>query len=200
MYQTSNQKQIKMKLELFSSPVFIGNIDLEQIKLAAPTQKAFLSQTPSSHEEDVDFPIDSANYLLSVIAELLKEKYEVFAVNLLAIWKNKYVDNDFQEPHVHTTSIFSFIIYEEVVDCHTIFFNPAKYLVPLTLNVQHQFIPQVRKGQIIVFPSYIEHMVNRNSDQVTISGNLDFSHTPATATAPEQKEHFVDYRRTPSLI
>ena len=86
------------------------------------------------------------------------------------------LNNDFQEPHVHSTSQFSFIIYEEVDIPHTIFFNPAKYLIEATncTFVPREFKPQVRKGQIIVFPSYLEHMVNKNSDQVTISGNINF--------------------------
>ena len=37
------------------------------------------------------------------------------------------------------------------------------------------FTPQLKTGQIIIFPSYVEHMVNKNSDQVTISGNLDLN-------------------------
>jgi len=165
-----------MKLELFSCPFFIGNIDLKQIKLDAPKGKAFLSKTPSSFNEDVHFPQESVDYLYLVIGDLLKEKYEGFTISLQGIWKNEYVDNDFQEPHIHAGHIFSFIIYEEVTDCHTIFFNPAKYLIPETMHAEQIFIPQIRKGQIIIFPSYVEHMVNRNSDQVTISGNLNFKH------------------------
>ena len=168
-----------MKLELFSCPFFIGNIDLKQIKLDASIGKAFLSKTPSSVREDNHLPDESTDYLLSVIVDLLREKYQHFTITMLGIWRNEYLNNDFQEPHIHITSKFSFIIYEEVVTPHTIFYNPAKYLIHATMGedttvVEQQFIPQARKGQIIVFPSYVEHMVNKNSDQVTISGNLDF--------------------------
>jgi len=167
-----------MKLELFSVPFFIGNIDLKKIKLEAEMGNAFTSQTPSSISETNIFDTGSETYLLEVIANLLGEKFSQFSIALLNIWRNKYLNNDFQEPHVHIGSKFSFIIYEKVSTPHTIFFNPAKYLITSTLNGQEcvlqQFTPSVRKGQIIVFPSYIEHMVNRNSDQVTISGNLEF--------------------------
>ena len=169
-----------MKLELFSTPFFMGNVDLKKIKLDAEIGEAFLSKTPSSVGEKNILDPESGEYIISSIVELLEEKYQYFTITLLGLWRNKYFDNHFQEPHVHLSSKFSFIIYEEVGETiHTIFYNPAKYLIDATLGerqncVLDEFIPQARKGQIIVFPSYVEHMVNRNSDQVTISGNLDF--------------------------
>jgi len=173
-----------MNLDLFSVPFFIGNIDLKRIKLEAKIGKAFTSRTPSSFSEKNFIDPESKNYLMSVIAELLGEKYKYFGITLIELWRNKYLDNDFQEPHIHVNSKFSFIIFEEVGGDtpHTIFYNPAKYLISSTLGygqdcVLKQFRPQMKSGQIIVFPSYVEHMVNRNSDQVTISGNIDFTHT-----------------------
>jgi hypothetical protein len=171
-----------MNLELFSCPFFIGNIDLKKIKLKAEMGKAWLSETPSSIHGKNDLPTESADYLMEVIAELLREKYldiHSFSISLLGtVWRNEYLDKDFQEPHMHIGAAFSFIIYEKVTEVHTIFFNPAKYLIPATFKttdaVMREFKPNVRAGQILVFPSYVEHMVNRNSDQVTISGNIDF--------------------------
>ena len=169
-----------MKLELFSVPLFIGNVDLKKIKLDATMGEAWVSKTPSSFKKRNILDPESDRYLISVIAKLLREKYRYFTVGISGgIWRNKYLNNDFQEPHIHEGSQFSFILYEEVVTPHTIFYNPAKYLILATLGegqdcVLQHFIPSVKAGQIIVFPSYIEHMVNRNSDQVTISGNLDF--------------------------
>jgi len=166
-----------MKLELFSVPLFIGNINLKKIKLTAEMGSAFIAGTPSSRFAKNTLDPKGGSYLLWVIAELLKENYQYFTINLASIWRNKYLNNDFQEPHVHLNSQFSFIIYEEVNIPHTIFFNPAKYLIEATLGTKDfviTFTPDVKKGQIIVFPSYVEHMVNKNSDQVTISGNIGF--------------------------
>ena len=170
-----------MKLELFSVPLFIGNVDLKKIKLDATMGEAWVSKTPSSFKKRNILDPESDRYLISVIAKLLREKYRYFTVGISGgIWRNKYLNNDFQEPHIHVCSQFSFILYEEVGEItHTIFFNPAKYLIHATLGegqdcVLQYFQPSVKKGQIIVFPSYVEHMVIRNSDQVTISGNLDF--------------------------
>ena len=167
-----------MKVDIFPVSVFIGSVDLKKIKLTAEMGKAFLSQTPSSFRSHNILDPESSKYLMQVIVELLGEKFHAsFRVRLSSIWRNKYKNNDFQEPHVHTNSKFSFIIYEEVNKVHTVFYNPAKYLIEATLGrdlVQFLFIPEMKKGQIIVFPSYIEHMVNKNSDQVTISGNINF--------------------------
>ena len=169
-----------MLLQLFSVPIFIGNINLKKIKLTTEIGEAFLSRTPSSFGNKNILTPESGKYLLSVIAKLLEEKYQYFKVGLKQIWRNKYLNNDFQEPHVHTNSKFSFIIYEEVNTPHTIFYNPAKYLIDATgqgcshTYVLRQFKPEVKKFKIIVFPSYVEHIVNKNSDQVTISGNVDF--------------------------
>ena len=186
-----------MKLELFSVPFFIGNVDLKKIKLDATMGEAYMSKTPSSFNRRNILDPESEQYLLSVIAELLREKYQYFSVGFTGIWRNKYLNNDFQEPHIHLGHKFSFILYEEVVIPHTIFYNPAKYLIHATLGYDENFVlqhfkPQVRKGQIIVFPSYIEHMVNRNSDQVTISGNLDFKFTEMEKKERNKNENEQD--------
>ena len=165
-----------MKLELFSVPVFIGNVDLKKIKLTAEVGPAFYSKTPSSFNNENHLDPGSAKYITDTIAELLREKYHSFNLKLTKVWRNQYVKQDYQEPHIHADSQFSFIIYEKVNKPHTVFFNPAKYLIDAAHAdfVSRDFIPPVQKGQIIVFPSYVEHMVLKNSDQVTISGNLNF--------------------------
>ena len=165
-----------MRLDLFSVPVFIGNIDLKKIKLISDMGHSFLSKTPSSHGAQNILDPKSGKYITDLIANLLKESFQQFTVKIASIWRNKYLDKDYQEPHVHVDSNFSFIIYEKVKNPHTVFYNPAKYLIDASSAdfVFRSFAPQLRKGQIIVFPSYVEHMVDRNSDQVTISGNLSF--------------------------
>tara|TARA_R100001132_G_C3208767_1_gene52667 strand:- start:15 stop:572 length:558 start_codon:yes stop_codon:yes gene_type:complete len=183
-----------MKLELFPVSIFIGNIDLKKIKLTSEMGQAFLSGTPSSFYNKNILDPESYPYLMSIISELLQEKYDAFSIGLLDIWRNKYENNDYQEPHIHVGSKFSFIIYEKVGKPHTIFFNPAKYLIEATQGthatkqyVSQFFKPQIRKGQIIVFPSYVEHMVNKNSDQATISGNIDFKFNQSPVLKKEKK-------------
>jgi hypothetical protein len=168
-----------MNLDLFAVPFFIGNIDLKNIKLDAEIGEAWLSRTPSSKNEKNHLDPESSEYLMDVLLDLLGEKFTAFSISLQGnVWRNEYLDKDWQEPHVHLGAQFSFIIYEKVSTPHTIFFNPAKYLISGTLQHQdcvlREFTPSVTAGQIVIFPSYVEHMVNRNSDQVTISGNINF--------------------------
>ena len=93
---------------------------------------------------------------------------------LKGVNKNK----DYQEPHVHAFTKFSFIIYKKIVEPRTIFFNPAKNVISM-LGADDIFptsyMPKLKSGSIIIFPSFIEHMVVPNSDQITISGNLIFN-------------------------
>jgi hypothetical protein len=168
-----------MKLDLFPVTVFIGNVDLKKIKLKSEINTAFLSNTPTSIDSKNELDPESAKYILNVIGNLMHEQYKHFKLDLLSIWRNKYQNNDFQEPHIHCNSKFSFIIYEKVNKVNTVFFNPAKYLIDCigADYVYRNFTPQLKTGQIIIFPSYVEHMVNKNSDQVTISGNLGFKWT-----------------------
>tara|TARA_B100000586_G_C19902023_1_gene339546 strand:+ start:96 stop:653 length:558 start_codon:yes stop_codon:yes gene_type:complete len=184
-----------MRYELFSVPFFIGNIDLKKIKLESDIGYPFeISKTPSSFGRKNTVDPESGDYLVETIIELLKEKYNNFIITINEIWRNKYLDNDYQEPHTHINTSFSFIIYEEIpTGAYTIFFNPAKYLIQATVGYDENIIPlkfkpDVNKGQIIIFPSYVEHMVNRNSDQVTISGNFDFQSKfgPGRLLSPHQ--------------
>jgi len=182
------QDEGKSVVDLFSVPVFIGDIDLKKIKLKSDMGKSFLSRTPSSFGKENSLDPESGKYLMALIAGLLEQKipFQSFYISLNEIWRNEYLDHDFQEPHIHVDPKapcqFSFIIYEAFASSpHTIFFNPAKNLIQASFGGEAEQMgtdlmvtPPVKKGQIIVFPSYIEHMVNRNSDQVTISGNISF--------------------------
>ena len=46
------------------------------------------------------------------------------------IWRNKYeTPQDFQDPHIHCYSQWSFIIYEDVDVSRTVFLNPYRFRV-----------------------------------------------------------------------
>ena len=84
-----------MKLELFSVPVFIGNVDLKKVKLTSEMGQAFPSRTPSSYNCKNTLDPESAKYITNTIAELLKEKYRNFNLKLARIWRNKYINQDY---------------------------------------------------------------------------------------------------------
>tara|TARA_B100001564_G_C20345386_1_gene536476 strand:- start:75 stop:617 length:543 start_codon:yes stop_codon:yes gene_type:complete len=177
-----------MILNLFEIPIFIGEIDLKKIKLKnRKLEKTWLSDTNSSYKKTLDENIesviekDSLIYLLDSLIKLFEEKKQKrFEISLINIWENIYKNNDFQEPHIHTDSDFSFIIYKKVEKKggKTLFFNPSRNFIEPFSNISYMydmaFRPLCKKGQVILFPSFLEHMVLKTSDQHTISGNIRF--------------------------
>ena len=173
-----------MIVDLFKIPIFIGNIDVEKINLKNSNfKKTWVSETPSTHEESLknlsNMEKENIGYLLETIITILEEKINYpFELNLLNIWENNYINNDYQEPHIHSNSDFSFIIYKDVKEGKTVFLNPIRNFLTIYDNISHMFdkifMPKCKTGQIIIFPGFLEHMVLKSSKQKTISGNLRF--------------------------
>ena len=177
-----------MIINLFEIPIYIGEIDLKKIKLKNnKLEKTWISDTSSSYKKSLDQDIqnvidkDSSSYLLKSIVKLLEEKQqEKFKIFLINIWENIYKNKDFQEPHIHTKSDFSFIIYKKVEKKggKTLFFNPSRNFIEPFSNISYMyaktFQPFCKEGQIILFPSFLEHMVLKTSNQHTFSGNIGF--------------------------
>ena len=156
-----------MKLDLFSIPIWIGNIDVAKVTLqSSKLEKNFLSDVASSYSQGSSIDETSSKYLLDVIINLLDQDIiRRYTLDIINIWENHYYDSDFQENHIHVGSDLSFIIYKKIDESKTVFLNPSYKL----LNC---FVPECRENQIIIFPSYLEHMVRKSSNTITIAGNL----------------------------
>ena len=91
-----------MKLNLFSVPIFIDNIDSSKINITNENfQKTWNSETLSSFNYSNTLDKESFNYLLQIIASSLSTQFkEPLKIQLLNIWENQYDNNDFQEKHV----------------------------------------------------------------------------------------------------
>jgi len=172
-----------MLLNLFSVPIFIGNIDSSKIKLSYKEIKSsFLSDIQTSCHNQNNIEDESLTYLLTTIGDLLKEKVTCdFSLKLTHIWENHYINNDYQEAHIHASSDISFIIYKKVEQSNTIFFHPNKNLVRSFYGGDwfkgnffglEQYKIECRENQIVVFPSFVEHMVLKTSKATTIAGNI----------------------------
>jgi hypothetical protein len=171
-----------MKLDIFSIPVFIDNIDSSKINISFDKlNKKWASETSTSFGIENRISEKSIIYLLSNIAENLKDFFidTPFKVELIEIWENIYKENDFQENHIHLKSDFSFVIYKEVKESKTLFFSPDHFLIDsfyqdnfLKNYFKTTFFPKLTKNQIIIFPSFLEHMVKKNTESITIAGNL----------------------------
>jgi hypothetical protein len=162
-------------------PNFIGtkNLDLTKLKVSGSVfEKTFESNIKTTLNTDTFFDIKSMNYLnmelTKILSHLLKPKCKTFVFKLTAIWLNQYTDKDFQGTHVHPGD-YSFIIYYKCKKSYTIFNSPVKSLIEIENNSKLfdvDYTLDLKEGDIIIFPSYIQHWVKPNSDAITIAGNL----------------------------
>lgn len=172
-----------MKINLFENSIYIDNIDCSKINLKNEDfKKTWDSETISSHVFKNELDENSQNYLVEKIGNLLQDQIlKNFKINILNIWQNNYNQGDFQEKHIHPQSHFSFVIYKKVNESKTVFYNPNEKLIasfyPFDLISKTSFFklsfePKCRQDQIILFPSYLEHMVKKSDNSTTISGNI----------------------------
>ena len=169
-----------MKIELFSTPLIIGNIDLNKFKLIAPELKnTWESNTLSTYGQENKMTKENYDYLMVTLASLLGQVIRgETTFKLQNIWENDYRENDFQENHIHTGSHFSFIIYVKGEKSNTVFFAPHKYLIECFYKQNefpYSYQSECRPGQIVLFPSYLEHMVLKNTGSITYAGNIELT-------------------------
>ena len=92
------------------------------------------------------------------------------------IWKNVYSKHDYQDVHIHPNCQWSFVIYVDT-------YSKTSFLNPSMKDIQNQignqviqfpldYKPDLGPGSIIIFPSFLMHMVNTGEGGTTISGNL----------------------------
>jgi|TARA_R110002074_G_scaffold57671_1_gene141688 hypothetical protein len=170
---------------IFSTPIFIDDIDLSKVNLLSESFKAqWESNTTSSHGETNTLKQEEVKYLLDTIVKNLNEFIQdPFEISLTQMWRNKYKPGDFQEKHAHVKHSFSFIIYEQVTESKTVFVHPIQQLLlekygydkddKMECIFNHQHEPKCKAGQIIIFPSYLEHFVRSNDEEtITVAGNI----------------------------
>lgn len=174
-----------MKLDLFSTPIWIGNIDSSKVNLIEQEAKpTFGSEVHTTFNNNFGSSIheESIKYLYEVIISILDETIKnTYTLQLQNIWENKYRKGDFQEKHTHPNSDLSFVVYKKIKESNTVFVNPAdKIIEAFYFSCKRKqnlfgpvlFSPKCRENQIIIFPSHLEHYVKKTSNALTIAGNL----------------------------
>tara|TARA_R110000765_G_scaffold104431_1_gene194219 strand:+ start:545 stop:1054 length:510 start_codon:yes stop_codon:yes gene_type:complete len=164
-----------MYKEIFSTPLWIKDIDPKKLDLVSHNFKpSWLSETPSSFgEENNKMTQEGMIYLKTQILQCLSD-LKIKDCSVFQIWRNIYED-DFQERHMHVKSHFSFSIYEKLSRPQTIFYHPAHDMIYATQvedYISPYLEPKVKQNQIVIFPSYVEHLVKRSHNSMTISGNI----------------------------
>lgn len=105
-------------------------------------------------------------------------------------WINVYRPGNFQELHDHLyNSSFSYTYFYKLPENtgNFVFSNPIRSYGPLSglANkffdvVTTEFTPEVKEGQILIFPNWLQHLVTENKsseDRITISGNFGIQKT-----------------------
>ena len=169
-----------MKKELFGIPIFEDEVDLEKIVLPdAELENTWDSGTPTTFgtQKVDDVPQETWKYLSEVVERNLYYG-ECMGANprFGHIWKNVYGKHDCQDVHIHPNCQWSFVIYVDT-------YSKTSFLNPSMKDIQNQignqvvqfpldYKPNLGPGSIIIFPSFLMHMVNNGVGGTTISGNI----------------------------
>ena len=163
---------------IFPNLIATKNLDLNKFKFVGKNyKKTFESKIKTTLKGNTLFNKNSINYLNIELTEtlsyLLKNYCKNFVFNVSDIWINKYEKKDYQGSHIHPSD-FSFIIYYKTNKSHTVFNSPVKNLLESIDSkiFSKDYETNLKQGDMIVFPSYLEHWVRPNSGNTTIAGNI----------------------------
>ena len=127
-------------------------------------QKQIIKEVPDEYAKIVD--------------ELMDRKLE----GKFDFWHSVYKNGESQEVHHHLPAWWSgihFLKFNKEEHKAPVFWDPARLAKGFSnsgaLSGLEQFVPEVREGDFIVFPSYLEHCVpagHYNDYRVTIAVNL----------------------------
>ena len=168
--------------QIFGIPIFEDKVDLDIFQIpdepAEDLQPTWDSQLQTTFNTKLELPQPVWEHLGEIIGNNLGP------VGLMGlephighVWRNRYRETDYQDPHIHPNSQWSFIVYETVENSRTSFFNPSMGLIQNQLGncsgaFPLDYKPQLKKGDIIIFPSFLMHSVNSGQVGTTVSGNV----------------------------
>jgi hypothetical protein len=173
-------KNIMVKVDnLFPNLIATKNLDLSKLKIVGKKfNKTFESEMKTTLKGSTLFDIKSMNYLNIHLTDLLSYLLKPYCLNFVFklhnIWINKYDKKDYQGSHIHPGD-YSFIIYYKTDKSYTVFNSPVKSILECVDNkiFDRVYQTKLKQGDIIMFPSYLEHWVRPNSNNITISGNIN---------------------------
>ena len=168
-----------MKKSIFDIAIFEIEVDLSRINVPdAPYKKSWESGVQTTFSAGLTPPKETLLYLTEKISEcFIQLKDPVKGIKFENVWRNKYEKHDYQDYHIHSSSNWSFVIYESVQISRTQFINPNMTAI---LNQSHNspkdfptlYNPKLKQGDMIIFPSWLPHQVASGNIGTTISGNI----------------------------
>ena len=165
---------------IFSVPIFEFEVDLKFINIPdegyRPTWESGINST---YGQKGKIPKETMKYLREKVISCLKQLEDpVDYIDIVDVWKNYYLITDYQGYHTHSNTMWSFIINHSVEETKTQFFNPyiadIQNQTPLhnSKDMPTIYMPKLKRGQMILFPSWVAHQVLAGNTGITISGNV----------------------------
>ena len=167
-----------MKKEIFAIPVFEDKVDLDKINIPEMvTEPTWDAGGPSTFAKKMVLDNGTIEHLSGIINQNLYDG------NLLGanpkfghIWYNRYDKHHYQDAHIHPNCQWSFIIYIDLRP-KTSFLNPSMGMIQNQMGNNLEafpldYKPDLEPGSIIIFPSFLMHMVNSGNEGTTVSGNI----------------------------
>jgi len=168
-----------MRKDIFAVPIFELEVDLNFINIPGDYKPTWESGVNSTYGRKTKIPKETIKYLREKVISCLRQlKDPVDYIDIVDLWKNKYDVNDYQGYHSHAQTTWSFIINQSVEETKTQFFNPylkdIQNQTPLhtSEDMPTIYMPRLKPGQMIMFPSWVAHQVLAGNTGITISGNV----------------------------
>ena len=163
----------------FSQPIYTSDFDSSLLEFQYRTHKQWESNTTTSYGNKNEMPLKSHNILVNQLFKYTNQVItEDHKIDLYEIWANEYMEKEFQEQHIHPYSHYSFTIMHKIPEGsgRLKLYNPYEELAFNHKNFKYTEEPSQKENTIIIWPSYIKHMVTPGSNKtkrVTYSGNFN---------------------------
>lgn len=188
-------------IELFPVTVFKGQVSNNEIlknllvsEILNESKDLEIPEDWTTHKVKTSFSTQSnilnRTELTSQYVDCMRDVFDKdFDVSINKIWYNVYTDGEYQEVHDHLGSLFEpshfsfihFLCFDKENHKPPEFRDPLSQLRTTSLELERNncgevYVPDVKEGDLIMFPSYLQHCVppgkKTEYPRITISFNV----------------------------
>jgi len=181
-----------MKIDAFSTPIFIfhndNNDEIKSLVKEYYRKNKFNSTKPDNWNCELfttfgttNFPSDCLEKLNNTFIQFQKELQKFGNMKFTELWLNCYESMNWQERHQHCPGHWSgvyYAIFDSKEHSPTHFYHPIQNLLESNgICSMSTLEPKIQEGDVIIFPSWLEHAVSVNKSsklRATISFNFHF--------------------------
>jgi len=197
-------------IELFPVTVFKGQVSNNEIlknllvsEILNESKDLEIPEDWTTHKVRTSFSTQSnilnQDELTSQYIDCMCDVFDKdFDVSINKIWYNVYTDGEYQEVHDHLGSLFEpshfsfihFLCFDNENHNPPEFRDPLSQLRTTSLELERNncgevYVPDVKEGDLIMFPSYLQHCVppgkKTEYPRITISFNVKVQHYGASS-------------------